>query len=144
MNAKNNSVLIVDDNQDIRNGIKYLMNAIFKTTTIDCAENGLLAINKLEQKQYDIVLMDISMPVMNGITATKIIRKQFPEVKLIIMSMHNDGKYITASINHGTHGYILKENIAKELKQAIQTVTNGEKHFSSEIQDKVAQVNEMG
>jgi len=126
-------VLITDDHQIIVDGIKSILSNIDGIEVIGEANNGRRAIELIQLLPVNIVLMDIDMPVMNGIEATKRIKKEFPQIKIIILSMHNEGSLIKMLISCGADGYVLKNSDQEELLSAIRKVNKGQKYFSPEV-----------
>jgi DNA-binding NarL/FixJ family response regulator len=104
------------------------------------ARNGAEALETLDLLKTDLVLMDIDMPVMNGLEATKKIKEKHPEIKVIILSMHNEGSLVKKLISCGADGYILKNSDREELISAIQKVNKGSKYFSHEVTLSLAEL----
>ena len=130
-------VLLVDDHEIIRDGIKALLKGAVGIEIVGEAENGREAIELLENKEIDLVLMDISMPVMDGINATQHISQNFSGVKVIVLSMHDDESHIINMLKAGAVGYVFK-NIGKvKLIEAIKTVSSGESFFAKEASQKI-------
>ncbi|MBL4755673.1 MAG: response regulator transcription factor [Flavobacteriales bacterium] len=126
-------VLIADDHQMVIEGIRALLADVENISIIGEATNGRDCFKKLAKIDADVVLMDMDMPIMSGIDATRLIAKTYPHIKVIALTMYNEKALITKMLEAGTEGYILK-NIGKdELRLAIETVNNGEQFFSSEI-----------
>jgi DNA-binding NarL/FixJ family response regulator len=130
-------VLIVDDHALIREGIKNSLISQESIHVIGEASNGQDALSFLSENSVDVVLMDISMPSMDGIAATKEIVGKYPKVKVIILTMHNEVSIIKEALAAGALGYLLKTTNISELKEAIFQVANEETYFSSEISEKI-------
>ena len=131
------NVLVADDHQIIRDGIKALLNNI-PGIHITCeASNGLEAIEILRNNSIDLVLMDITMPKLNGVEATKVIAEKFPAVKVLTLTMHDEESHIVKMLKVGAKGYILKTTGKRELAEAIKTVASGESYFSKEASSKI-------
>lgn len=126
-------VLLVDDHQIIIDGLRSLMKNTDEIVVSGDANNGREAIRLLDILNIDVVLMDIDMPVMNGIDALKEIKRVNPGVKVIILSMHNESGMIRNLLAIGADGYILKSTSKDELIGAIQKVAAGDKYFSTEV-----------
>ncbi len=124
-------VLLVDDHAVVRDGIRARLEQNTKFEVVGEAVNGREAILMVGELLPDVVLMDISMPVMNGMDAAKILRDNFPEIKVIILTMHEHKEYIQGVIRCGAQGYILKDVSASEMMNAITIVCNGETYYSS-------------
>jgi two-component system response regulator NreC len=126
-------LLIVDDHQIIIDGLKSLLEDEADIKLLGEANNGKEALDILRLLDVDIVLMDIDMPIMNGIEATKHILKDFPNVKVVILSMHKEGGLIKNLISIGAHGFLLKNSDQAQLIEAIRKVAYGDKYFSPEV-----------
>ena len=101
-------LLIVDDHALVVDGLASRLSSCDEFEIVGFAENGKEAIEKTESCQPDVVLMDINMPIMNGIDATEIFNEKFKHVKVLILSMHDDKEYVTSVLRSGAKGYILK------------------------------------
>lgn len=126
-------VLIADDHQIIIDGLKSLISSEENIELVGEASNGKEAIDLLNLINVDVVILDINMPVLNGIEAMKRIKSEFPEVKVIILSMHNESSLIKSLIEMGADGYLLKNCDQDELIEAVNKVASGQKYFSSEV-----------
>ena len=126
-------VLLTDDHQIILDGLQSLLKNAAEITVIAEANNGREALRMLELLQTDVVLMDIDMPVMNGIEALKEIRRRFPKVKVIILSMHSETGMIRSLMDLGAQGYLLKSCSQEELFTAIRKVARGQSFFSPDV-----------
>jgi two-component system nitrate/nitrite response regulator NarL len=124
-------VLLVDDHAVVRDGIRSRLEQNNQFKVVGEAVNGRDAILRAEELIPDVVLMDISMPVMNGMDAAKQLRDKYPDMKVIILTMHEHKEYIQGVIRCGAQGYILKDVSAQEMINAIKTVINGETYYSS-------------
>ena len=132
-------VLIADDHKLLIDGLRPLIEKNNKNQVIGIASNGLEAVEKALELKPDIILMDISMPKLNGIDATRKILRDFPHTKIIILSMHADKRYIKESIQIGASGYILKESAAQEVLKAIEVVQTGNLYFGRLVKEQVLQ-----
>ena len=131
------NVLIVDDHQLFREGLVNLISESEEIEVTGEAENGQEAINRVRELKPDVVLMDIGIPVLNGIEATHIIKKDFPQVKVIAISMHSDKYYIKRMLTEGASGFLFKNCSYNQLIEAIYSVYNGDKYLSKEITDVI-------
>ena len=122
-------ILIVDDHQLVIDGIKLMIDGEEDMTVVAEAHNGQEAIDSLPDKEVDVILMDLNMPIMNGLDATKIIHESNPDIKIIGLSMLNDLKLIRKLINYGAIGYLIKNAGKEEVINAIKTVNNGNQYF---------------
>ena len=128
-------VIIADDHPVFRNGLENILKHVKTIGQIKQAGNGREVIDMLENGLAEIVFMDINMPVMDGITATRTIKKQFPFVKVIALSMHDDREHIKEMFTAGAVGYLLKNTTKEEVEDAIKTVMNGESFYTKEVSD---------
>lgn len=126
-------VLVTDDHQIIVDGLKSLLNNSSDFKVIGEANNGREALKIIENVEVDVVLMDIDMPVMNGIETLKEIRRRRLEVKVIILSMHHEAGMIKSLIDLGAMGYLLKSSPQEELAAAIRKVATGQQYFSMQV-----------
>lgn len=126
-------LMIVDDHQMFREGLKFLLQEIPRILLIGEAENGNQFLNLLEEKKPDIVLMDISMPEMDGIEATRQALMKCPDLKIIALTMFGEENYYYQMIQAGAKGFVLKKSGSLELKSAIETVMKGEFFFSNDL-----------
>jgi DNA-binding NarL/FixJ family response regulator len=126
-------VIVVDDHEIFRNGLKMILGKLKYVKLVGEAANGQEFLDLIEKKEADVVLMDIEMPVMNGIEATKIARNKYPNLKIIVLTMFNDEDYIKEMMDMGVKGYLIK-NIKKDLlDKAITTVFEGGTYYSEEL-----------
>ncbi|MEL6931420.1 MAG: response regulator, partial [Cyanobacteria bacterium J06600_6] len=118
-------VLIVDDQKMIREGLKALIKTENDIEIVGVAENGEHAVSQVESLNPEVVLMDMEMPGMNGVEATKLICQRFPDVKVLVLSTFDTQEYVASSLNSGAMGYLLKGTPAKELTDAIRSIHRG-------------------
>ena len=126
-------ILLVDDHQIIIDGLKSVMKNTNDISVVGEANNGREAIRLLSILNIDVILMDIDMPVMNGIEALKEIKRNLRDVKVIILSMHQESAMIKNLISIGADGYLLKNTNQDELVEAIRKVAGGKHCFSSGV-----------
>lgn len=126
-------IIIVEDLPIILEGLKTLINQIVEFEVVAEFRNGKDFIDSINQLQADIILTDIDMPVMDGITATKIALSTLPDLKIIALSMHNDHKYYYEMITAGARGFVLKQASVEDLESAIREVHKGGNFFSKEL-----------
>lgn len=132
-------IFIADDHQLFIEGVKALIRDSEEVTLIGEAENGADLLEQLKTKKPDVILIDINMPVMNGIEATKKIREQYPETKIIALTMFDDTAHVSEIMKAGASGYLLKNTGKAELIGAITKVYNGEKYVSSDMSVKIVE-----
>lgn len=130
-------ILLVDDQNLVQQGIKSLLEQHSDLKVIGTAKDGRSAIKQIDVLRPDIVLLDIEMPGMDGITATKYITHLSPQTKVIILSSHENKKYLTQALMAGAKAYILKSSLIKDLRQAILAVNDGYTHIESRLLAKI-------
>jgi DNA-binding NarL/FixJ family response regulator len=123
-------ILLVDDQNLIRQGLKALLELEADLRVVGEAENGAIAIESVKALQPNVVLMDIRMPVMDGVTATKEICQQFPHVNVLVLTTFDDDTYVSAAIEYGAKGYLLKDTPSEEIAAAIRAVDRGYTHLA--------------
>ena len=126
-------VLVADDHPVVRKGVQICLAKQEKIRVVGEAVDGDEALRKARELSPDVVLMDISMPGMNGLAVTEVLRKEAPDMKVLILSVHSNKEYIFRVIQAGAHGYVSKEAPPEELLRAIESVHEGEPHFSEDI-----------
>jgi len=126
-------LLLVDDHPIVLDGIKSHLCAQPEFEIVGEASNGVDALQKARLLLPDVVLMDITMPHMNGLEATTLLRKQAPLAKILILTMHNSKEYIAQMIRAGARGYLLKDGSPAELVRAIKAVHAGEVFFAPSV-----------
>ncbi|HCF25683.1 MAG TPA: DNA-binding response regulator [Cyanobacteria bacterium UBA11049] len=123
-------VLLVDDQSLIRQGLRALLELDADLEVVGEAENGQTAIQLIEtlyakSLQPNVILMDIRMPIMDGVAATREICQKFPQIKVLVLTTFDDDEYVTAAMNNGAMGYLLKDTPSEELAIAIRAVDKG-------------------
>ena len=131
------NILLVDDQNLIRQGLKALLELEPDLQIVGEAENGQIALDRVKELQPDVVLMDIRMPVMDGVTATKQICQQFPHVNILVLTTFDDDTYVSAAIGYGAKGYLLKDTPSEEIAAAIRAVDLGYTHLAPGMMEKV-------
>jgi DNA-binding NarL/FixJ family response regulator len=126
-------IAIAEDQQIFRNGLKLLLKENSDITIVGEAANGEEILDLLDKKEVDIVLMDIKMPIMDGIEATQIALRKFPDLKVIVLSMFGEEEYIVKMLEVGIKGFLLKNVEEEELMKAISIVSDGKNYFSNEL-----------
>ena len=135
-------VLIVDDQEIVRRGLKTLLETKVDVQIVGEAGNGrhaieqLVALDKIDQLPT-VVLMDIRMPVMNGVEATQLICQQFPDIKVLVLTTFNDTAYVAEALRFGAKGYLLKDTSTDELAKAIRSIHQGYTQFGPGIVEKL-------
>ncbi|MGH2574855.1 MAG: response regulator, partial [Ignavibacteria bacterium] len=126
-------ILIADDHQVVRDGLRNILISSGTMSVVGEAGDGQDAVNIYFESKPDVVIMDITMPNMNGIEATKLIKQKDPEAKILILTMHDNQEYLNQVIRSGANGFVLKNTDKDELLEAVKTVAGGEKFFSKDI-----------
>jgi DNA-binding NarL/FixJ family response regulator len=126
-------VLLADDHGILRQGIQALIEKQSDIEVVGQAGNGLMAVEMTRQLHPDVVILDVSMPVLNGIEATRQIKSELPEVKVLALSVHANKEFILAMVKAGASGYMLKECVLDDLIQAINAVVAGQSYLSPQI-----------
>ncbi|NJO43916.1 MAG: response regulator transcription factor [Cyanobacteria bacterium CRU_2_1] len=130
-------VLLVDDQSLIRQGLNALLEIEPDLQIVGEAENGQMAIEQVKALQPDVVLMDLRMPVMDGVAATRAISQQFPKIKVLVLTTFDTDEYVAEALRQGAIGYLLKDTPSEELANAIRAVHKGYSQFSPGILQKV-------
>ncbi|OLP20398.1 hypothetical protein BST81_01330 [Leptolyngbya sp. 'hensonii'] len=130
-------VLLVDDQRVIREGLKALLESSTNIRVAGVAENGQAAIQQVEALHPDVALIDIHMPVMNGVAATRIISQRFQKTKVLILSSEDDDQYLAEALQAGARGYLLKNSSAEELMDAIDLIYRGHSQVGPGLLEKI-------
>lgn len=127
------TILLADDHAIVRQGLKLILGAHADLKVIGEASNGKEAVELAQQLKPDIVLMDVAMPEVNGIEATKLIVKANPRARVLVLSMHKEAVYVREILKAGARGYILKDAIDTELLSAVRSVAKGDGYVSPAV-----------
>jgi len=133
-------ILIVEDHTLLRAGLKALLDRDPEFEVVGEADNGRDAVRAVGAHSPDLVLMDLSMPGMNGMEAIRDIKRRYPETRILVLTIHKAEEYIHEALRAGTDGYILKDATHDELRVAVRSVLNGKTYLSPDISDKVINV----
>ena len=131
-------VLLVDDHAVVREGLRSLLSHDRRFEIVGDAADGLQAIAAVQRLSPDVVVLDVSMPGMNGVQVTRRLKELHPDVKTIALTVHEEGGYLRSLIDAGASGYVLKRSAASELLRAIETVGEGGVHLDSAIAGQLA------
>lgn len=126
-------LIIADDHIIFRKGLRTILNELDEIKVVGEASNGHELLDQLKHQPADIVLMDIRMPVMDGIEATRKVTERFPDVRVIALTMHEEIGYFNQMVEAGAYGFLLKKTNRDELQKAINLVMQGEYYFSEEF-----------
>jgi DNA-binding NarL/FixJ family response regulator len=129
-------VLLVDDQSLIRQGLKALLELEADLQIVGEADNGQAAIALVESLQPDVVLMDIRMPLVDGVAATREIEKRFTNTKVLVLTTFDDDEYVAQAMQYGAKGYLLKDTPSEELAAAIRAVHKGYTHLGPGLFEK--------
>ncbi|MCB0755056.1 MAG: response regulator transcription factor [Flavobacteriales bacterium] len=131
-------VLITDDHEMIRNGLSSLIRGESDIHVVETAENGLEAVEICEKRDIDVALMDVMMPVLNGVEATKRIKETCPKTKVLAVTINDEPRFIKEVLTAGASGYILKHSSKDEILKAIRDVANNKHHFGNDVLAKIS------
>ena len=130
-------ILLADDHTLMREGLRSIIEQDIRMTVVGQAADGREVIALAEKLEPDIIVMDVHMPIMNGIDATRELRPRFERIKIIALSMHREANFIAEMFKAGAHAYVLKHCALEELERAIQCVLSGKKYLSADLTDLV-------
>lgn len=130
-------IVLADDHNIVRAGLRALLDKIPGMKVIAEASNGREVLDLIRKHKPDVVLLDIAMPELNGLEVTQFVAKEFPEVGIIILSMHKSEEYVLQALRFGASGYLLKDSAADELEIAIRAVLRGEKYLAPFVSKEV-------
>jgi two-component system response regulator NreC len=136
---KSYRIVIAEDHTILREGLRALLSTDPQFDVVGEAGDGRAAIRRCDELAPDLVLMDLSMPRMHGFDAIKEIKRQSPEIKIIVLTVHKTDEYILATLQAGADGYVLKDATQSELVMAISNVLAGKRYLSPGISDRVIQ-----
>ncbi len=139
MNGEPIRVVVADDHVIVREGLRLVLAAQPTISVVGEAGDGNEALALVEQLSPDVVVMDIAMPNLNGLDATRHICRRFPEVKVVILTMHENQLYVLQIVKAGATGCVLKRSLGRELVDAIEAAARGETYFSPAIATSVIQ-----
>jgi DNA-binding NarL/FixJ family response regulator len=130
-------ILIADDHAMIRQGLKMILESLSDADVVGEARDGREVLEKAEALRPDIILMDISMPELNGIEATRIICERLPSVRVIILSMHHTSEHVFRAIQAGARAYLLKESVGYSIVKAVREVMRGRLYFGEGVEPPI-------
>jgi DNA-binding NarL/FixJ family response regulator len=131
------TVLLAEDHTVVREGLRNLLQAEADIEVVGEAGNGRLAVQRTKELRPAVVVMDIAMPLLNGLEATRQILQALPATKVLILSAHGDDEYVEQAIGRGAAGYLIKQTSALVLAKAIREVHRGNRYFSSSISERL-------
>jgi DNA-binding NarL/FixJ family response regulator len=127
------TVLLVDDHTYIRQGIQSLLETVTDMNVVDIASNGIESVAKARTHQPDVVIIDISMPLMNGMEAARQIAESCPRSRILVLSLYDHPEYVRGALEAGADGYMLKDAIGDDLVEAIRSLHQGRRYFSGKV-----------
>jgi DNA-binding NarL/FixJ family response regulator len=130
-------VALVDDHSLVRDGIKSLLAVMAPLEVVGEAENGADAIEMVGRCQPDLLLVDISLKDINGLELTRLLRSQYPALKVLVLSMYDNYEYVSESVRSGASGYVLKNAPSREIIAAIEAIVSGGTFYSAEIAQRL-------
>lgn len=130
-------LLICDDQSIVCEGLRAIFNTVSEVNLVGIAHNGIEAIDCVSTLHPDLVLMDLKMPLMDGVQATKIIREKYPETQVIILTTYDTEEWVINAVRSGATGYILKDTPREELVQTIIDTVNGRHHIDPQVAGKL-------
>jgi len=131
-------ILIADDHTIFREGLKHILAEYSDLVVVDEARNGQEVLEKVWNKEYDMVLLDISMPGMTGLDVLKRLKKEKPKLAVLVLSMHPEEQYAVRVLKSGASGYLTKESATDELITAIRKISQGRKYITSSLAERLA------
>lgn len=133
-------LIIADDHEILANGMASILAKHEELDMLGTAENGQEVLNMMAKNPADVIIMDLNMPILDGLETTEILKKQYPKVKVLILSMFDREGYIQNALDIGVDGYVLKNTGEKELLTAIHRLVEGKTYFSQDVMGKVASI----
>ncbi len=130
-------IIIADDHILFREGLRVILQSLEKYEVIAYVSNGVELIEAINNCLPDIVLLDIGMPIMDGVEAAEIIKRDFPSVKILVLSMYGDVASYNKMIKKGVDGFVLKESSSKEMEFALEEIVAGDSYFSQKLLKRI-------
>lgn len=127
-------VVIVDDHPMVAEGIEAILESYVDISVVATLCNGRKAVDQVADLAPDVILMDLNMPELDGLSATEMILERCPDTRILILSMHDSREYVNTALSHGAMGYVLKDVPTEEIKTAIDTVMRGERYLCTGAQ----------
>jgi DNA-binding NarL/FixJ family response regulator len=137
LSIKKIKVLIADDHVMVRQGFMVLLNAQPDIEVIGEAADGNEMVELVETLRPDVVLADISMPNLNGIEATKLVHQRYPDMPVVMITIHTSSSYVIRALRNGARGYVVKNDDFQHVIQAIKTVSLGQRYLSSQVSEQI-------
>ncbi|MET1069813.1 MAG: response regulator transcription factor [Pseudomonas prosekii] len=131
-------VALVDDHSLVREGIRALLAVVDFLAIVGEADSGASALEMVARTEPDLLLVDIGLKDINGLELTRVLRRDYPSIKILILSMYDNNEYISESVRSGASGYVLKNSPSREIIAAIEAIASGGTFYSAEIAQKLA------
>jgi DNA-binding NarL/FixJ family response regulator len=131
-------IALVDDHSLVRDGIRALLAVMAPLEVVGEAESGADAIEMVSRTKPDLLLVDIGLKDMNGLELTRALRREYPSIKILILSMYDNYEYVSESVRSGASGYVLKNAPSREIIAAIEAIASGGTFYSAQIAQKLA------
>jgi DNA-binding NarL/FixJ family response regulator len=131
-------LLIADDHEMIRRGVRSILSSQKNIQIVGEATTGLQVIEQVDRLKPNVIIMDLMMPVLDGIEATRQIHRKNPDVRIIVLTIHNSEVIVRRVLDAGAHGYLLKSDLANQLKTAVNTVCSGRQYLSQGIEEDLS------
>jgi DNA-binding NarL/FixJ family response regulator len=130
-------VILAEDHTIVRKGLRALLESAMDIEVVAEAADGRMALDLVADMRPDVVVMDITMPLLNGLEATRQLKQHYPDLKIVILTMHSDEEYVFQSLRAGVDGYLIKQTAPNELVKAIRAAHQGDSYMSPTISKKV-------
>jgi DNA-binding NarL/FixJ family response regulator len=130
-------ILLAEDHKVMREGLRMVINKEANMEVVGEADNGLVAIRLTQELRPDVVVMDVSMPELNGLKATETLKALMPDTKVLILTRHADSSYVQQLLRSGANGYVLKQSATEELVRAIRRVASGQSYLDPAVTEQV-------
>lgn len=132
------SVVVVDDHPMVAEGIEAILESYDDIRVLATLSDGQIMIDRLEELSPDVILMDLNMPGLGGLSATEMILERAPDTRVLVLSMHDTPEYVRTALSHGARGYVLKDVPTEEIKQAIDAVMRGQRYLCTGAEGALA------
>lgn len=137
-------VVIVDDHPLVAEGIEAILESYDDITVAATLSDGQAIIDRLDELAPDVILMDLNMPRLGGLSATEMILERAPDTRILVLSMHDTPEYVSTALSHGARGYVLKDVPTEEIKRAIDAVMRGERYLCTGAEGALTPINTGG
>jgi two-component system response regulator NreC len=132
-------IVLADDHRIVRQGVRVLLEAEPDFNILAEAKDGPEAIRMVERFHPDVLLLDLILPVMNGLEVTRVVRKRFPKTNIVILTMHANEAYVLEALQAGAQGYVLKDSSSEELVRAIREAASGHRYLGPPLSEEMVE-----